>query len=935
MRTTARKFNTVWLRNDEASEQEQSGGSLLTTKFYLPKAHPNQVARARLIARLEKAVQHKLSLISAPAGFGKTTLLSEWATSSPLRVAWLSLDKNDNDPAQFWAYVIAALQTLRAGVGEQALALLHSSPETAPLEVVLNALLNTLAPLTPDFVLVLDDYHLIEAAAIHESLAYFLEHLPPQMHLIIATRSDPPLPLARLRVRRQLNELRANELRFTKDEARTFLNEMMGLGLAADEIAQLSAHTEGWVAGLQLAALSMQGREAASIGEIIGAFNGSHHYVLDYLAEEVLRRQPEEVQAFLMETAVLNRLGSAVCDAITGQANAQAMLERLERDNLFIVPLDERREWYRYHHLFAEFLCNRLQRLQPERVACLHRRASEWYAQHGMMNEAIGQALAGEDFEGAARLIEQHQETMLLRGEITTLLGWLEALPSELVRVRSSLGLFYAWVLVLTGELDTVEPLLQAIEARAETSEKADNFSVEAGNIAAIRAFVARYREDTNCAIQLSEYALKHLPPDQLIVRGAVTLNLGYAFLMKGEIAAASRAFDEASRLGQQAGHIYVALSAMHNRAKLLMLQGQLRQAERLCQQALQLVPSQSLPAVGAAYVGMGEVLREWNDLGTAEAYLTKGIELGELAKNLEVIWDGYITLARVKQGQGNLDGARQTIEAVEELSRKYGWKGVGSQVAAYQARLGIVQGKLEVAESWAEAWWRDTANRLNHRRVFEYLTLVRVLMAQNRPDEALELMKPVQEVAEQAGWCKSLMEIHMLQALCQEAQGQSEQASLCLNQALIFAEQQNFIRLFADEGASMKTLLLKNQQLISPEFLNKLLAAFTQPTETSVVSYQSSALTASNPPSSVLTPPPSVLRPHSSLLTPFFVEPLSDREQEVLQLIALGKSNREIAEDLVVTEGTIKWHIKNTYGKLKVQSRTQAVARGRELGLL
>ena len=529
---------------------------LLTTKFYVPQTHPNLVPRPRLSERLREGMGRKLTLISAPAGFGKTTLLSEWRMihlESERALAWVSLDGGDNDPARFLSYLVGALRTVEAGVGEAALVAL-SSPQPRPIEAVVTALVNDLAAIPRDFALVLDDYHAVEAPPVHDVVGFLIEHMPPQMHLIISSRTDPPLPLARLRARGQLAELRAADLRFTVDEAAAFLNDVMGLALAARDVAALEARTEGWVAGLHLAALSMWGREDAA--GFVSAFTGSNRHVLDYLAEEVLERQPEGVRTFLLETSVLDRLSGPLCDVVAGSSDGQEMLEALEKANLFIVPLDDERRWYRYHHLFSDFLRHRLRRIQPDGVLGLHRRAAEWYESHGFVEDAIGHALAAGDEGRAARLVEQNTEAVVMRSEGATLLRWLEALPEELVRSRPRLSVGYAIASLFGGRLDVVEPLLQDAERALEGSPEVSAESPPQtgaggwladipGCIAVIRGDLARMRGDVPRATELARRALVRLPERTGYLRSKAAWNLGVTSWMRGDLAAAEGAFDE------------------------------------------------------------------------------------------------------------------------------------------------------------------------------------------------------------------------------------------------------------------------------------------------------------------------------------------------------------------------------------------------------
>ncbi len=943
---------------DEKLDRDESvtpgPGPLLTTKLYIPPLRPNRVPRPRLIDRLNQGLPlgHRLTLISAPAGFGKTTLLSEWVhhlkdeggmikgespasihPSSfilhPSKVAWLSLDEGDNDPVRFWTYFITALQTVQTGIGQSALAALKSPqpPSTAPasrsavewIESVLTALINELAVHRQrrPYILVLDDHHLIKTQLIHQTLTFLLDHLPPPpvgLHLVIAGRADPPLPLPRLRARDQLTELRAPDLRFTPDETAAFLNQVMNLGLSANDVAALEARTEGWIAGLQLAALSMQDR--TDVSGFIAAFTGSNRYILDYLVEEVLRQQPEDVQRFLLQTSILDRMTGPLSDALTGRTGGQVMLERLEQANLFIVPLAQDRTWYRYHHLFAQFLRSRLRQAPTPSpaVSDLHGRASEWYEAHGLLAEAVKHALAGQNFERAAHLIEQTARQTVMGGEASTLLGWLEALPGEIIRSRPSLCLAQGWALVIAGQSDTAEPYVQAALQAASTTDAQIR-----GEAAAIRSLVAVLKSAPQ-AIELAHQALEHLPADDLFLRSLVALNLGLAHDMRGDITAAGQAYSEASASGQAAGNILVHLMAIVQLADLKVLQGKLHEAATIYRQAIQLAtePGKRLPIVATAHLSMGRLLYEWNDLDGATHHLTTCIELGQQWESTDISATGFVYLAHVRQAQADTAGAQALIRQAEQaLQGDILSLPTISVARAYQVRLWLRQGNTEAATRlcssaiWAEEYQARQSGVSGYLAQIEGATRVRVLMAQGKPELAIGLLDSLLQAAEAAGQTGYVIELLVLQALVLEAQGQSPQAITTLHRALTLAAPADYVRTFVDEGASMAILLnrMKNEGGRMKEYVGKLLAAFT----------------------------PAVRRPvqQSYPVQQPLIEFLSKRELEVLRLIAAGLSNREIAQELVITVGTVKRHVHHIYGKLEVHSRTQALAKARELGLL
>ena len=886
----------------------------------MPRAQPNLVPRPRLGELLAEGMNRKLTLVSAPAGFGKTTLLSEWLTmhsGEGYPVAWVALDEGDNDPARFLSYLVAALQTVTEGVGEAALVSLHS-PQPPPIEPILTALINEVDAIPNDFALVLDDYHLVEAESVHDAVTFLLDHLPPQMHLVIASRTDPPLPLSRLRARGQMTEIRDDDLRFTSEEAAAFLEDVMGLNLSAEDVGALEQRTEGWIAGLQLAALSMQGLD--DVSGFIEAFTGSNRYVLDYLAEEVLKKQPEQVQGFLLQTSILDRLSGALCDAVTGEDDGQAMLERLEHANLFTVPLDQERHWYRYHHLFAEFLRGRLWRMQPERVPELHSRAAKWYEEHGSTSEAIRHALAAEDFELAARLVEQTRGTMITRDELNTLLGWLEALPDELVRSRASLCLAYAWVLVLTGQVDTVEARLRDAEL-AVCSAEPDERARGLGEVAAARAEVARMRGEIPRAIDLSHRALEIIPEESLLLRSVAALNLGSAYWISGDTTAASRASSEAVILSEAAENIYVTLVALRELALVKVAQGRLREAAELYRKALQLGLEQGyelLPVMGYVYIGLGDLLREWDNLEAALYHLTEGIKLCKQGGLVVPLPDGYISLSRVKQARGDIVGALATVQEAEQLVRRHNITLFIAKLAAHRARLSLAQGDTEAIARWARESDLGIVDEPTFQDEFEHTTLARVLIATDRAEEALRLLERLLEAAQADGRMGSEIQIFALRALALRAADDTAGAVNALARALSLAEPEGYVRTFVDEGVPMAALLQQVVQAqkegslaatlpdFSREYVGKLLAAIKEET----------------------APPPRVTA--ASLL-----EPLSERELEVVRLIASGASNRDIARKLFVSLSTVKTHINNIYRKLEVRTRTQAVARARELKLL
>ncbi|MCP4540025.1 MAG: tetratricopeptide repeat protein [Chloroflexi bacterium] len=885
---------------------------LLTTKLHVPPVRLELVSRLRLIERLNAGLGHKLTLISAPAGFGKTTLLSEWVIGCGRPVAWLSLDKGDNDPARFLAYVVAALQTIETGIGDGALGALQS-PQPPPFEAILMALVNEIAAISDRFLLVLDDCHVIRSQAVHGILTFLLDHLPSPMHLVIAGRADPLLPLALLRGRGQLVELREHDLRFTVEEASAFLNRVMGLELLAENIVALERRTEGWITGLQLAAIAMQGR--GDTREFVNAFAGSHRYVLDYLTEQVLERQSENVQSFLLKTAILDRLTGSLCSAVSGQDDGQTMLESLEQANLFIIPLDDERRWYRYHHLFADLLRARLEQAYPDLLPELHRRASAWYEENRSIAEAVNHTLAAQDFERATDLISQIAWTMLMRGEMTTLLGWLDALPDEMMSTWPWLSIYRAWSLVLSGKLGAVEPHLQYTEQVLPTLQKndANASSLQAirGSVIAVRAYAARLRGDIPSAIGLSHQALEHLPKDGLTwrLRGAAALNLGLAYWLRGDAAAMSQALTDAVDISRSVGDVHMTLIALGLLGQAQEMQGGLRQAADTYRQVLRLADehgAQQAPFVGLAHVGLAGPLVQWGDLEGAMPHVTKAIELGQRGGSVDTLVGAYETLSMVLQARDDIDGALEAIQKLKQLAQGYNLVSVLSQLKPSEVRLRLAQGDVSAATRWVEESGLNADDECDYAQRGQYTTLARVLIAQGKCAESLRLLARLQEAATVGGRMNHMIRLLVLESLAYQAQHDTDQAMSVLEQALSLAKPEGYVRVFANEGPAMATLLQEAAARgISSEYVNKLLATFD----------------ASKSPSSTRPQP--------------LIEPLSEREIEVLQLVAAGKSNQEIADELVIALSTVKSHTNHIYGKLGVRGRTRAIVRAQELGLL
>ena len=924
---------------------------VLATKLYIPQPRPQVVHRARLIDRLQAGLQRALSviLISAPAGFGKTTLVSEWIASltpTPLplgegvgvRVAWLSLDEGDNDLARFLTYLVAALQTIAPKVGEAALGALQSA-QPPPTDVLLTALLNDITTLG-DVVLVLDDYHAIESPPIDEALTFFVDHLPPQLRLVIASREDPPLPLARLRARGQLIELRAADLRFTAAEAADFLNQSMGLGLSTDDITALETRTEGWIAGLQLAALSMQGR--SDTAGFIQAFTGSHRFVLDYLMEEVLQRQPEHVRSFLLQTSILSRLNASLCNAVcstgtgvTARTDGRKTLETLERGNLFIVPLDDQRQWYRYHHLFADVLQARLIEEQADRVSEIHRRASEWFEQNDLPAEAIRHALLARDFDRAANLLERVWLAMDLSYQSAAWLRWAQQLPAELIRIHPVLCLGYAWALLNGGELEASESHLRDAELWLEPSDElaaqmvvvdeAEYRSLPA-SIASARAYRALALGDISGTIKYARQALALAREDDRIRRTQALALLGMAEYASGDLQSAERSLLIFQATARQGGDIASALGITFILANIWLARGRLREAVSAYQQVLQLATNREALPIGTSdlYRGLSELLCEQGDLDNAVQNLLTAQKVGELSTLTGWLHRLGVAQARLMAAQGDLSGA---LDLLDEAERQYVRNPLPDQpIAAMKARVWIRQGRLSEALTWAREQGLSPDDDLHYLREFEHLTFARVLIARYRiaRDEgsvraALRLLDRLLQAAEDGGRTGSVIEVLMLQALAYHAQGNTPSAITSLERALSLAEPEGYVRLFVDEGEAMRLLISDFRFWIEKQgqregqrlakYAENLLVALGQP----IVVAQSK-----------------IPNPKSEIL-----EPLSERELEVLKLLGTELSGPEIADRLSVSLNTVRTHTKNIYSKLDVSNRRAAIHRAEDLGLL
>jgi LuxR family maltose regulon positive regulatory protein len=881
-------------------------GELLRTKLFVPKLRPFLVPRPYLINQLNQGIQQgcKLTLISAPAGFGKTTLLSAWIAQTDQPVAWLSLDESDSDLTRFLTYFITALQTTKSNIGQGALVALKS-PGTVNIETVLTTLLNDITESPDEVTLILDDYHVIESPPIDKAIIFLLDHLPSTMHLVIAGRIDPSFPLSRLRVRRQITEIRANDLRFTLDEATVFLNQIMGFSFSAQDVAALEARTEGWIAGLQLAALSMQ--KSNDTQGFVRSFTGSNRYILDYLGEEVFFRQPPTVQDFLLQTSLLDRLTGALCDAVTGSRNGENMLECLERDNLFVVPLDNERYWYRYHHLFADMLRRRLHQAQPDLIPRLHCRAGAWYKRHDFLFEAVHHALSGGNFEMAADLIEDEGLRLIGQGAFITVQKWINMLPGSFVKKRPYLSVYHAWASNFTHQLDSIDSYLQDAQHALQALDlPADDNTIKDinGHIATLQAWNARRQRNNPLAIDLLQNAADCLSDGSPFVRTFSELNLGLAYMDGGELVKSAAAFRNAITQGRASENELAGLMATSHLAAVLILQGRLHEAASLCRTTIQeqlTRHEKPPPTLCMIYLRLSWVLAEWNDVDGYFENLSQGVILADQIGFDSVVTAGSISLVWEQQllaEQGAVIELSEDVAAITDRALSNETDANGAPHSSEEdTNLATIENQhIEVYladDSYFEIWpgYSDIAQ-------------ARKLAEEGREDEALALLKQIYESAQAVEGIGLMIEARSSASLIHQSQGEINRALDALSDALDLGEPRGYIRTFVDRDAPMARLLSEAAARgIMPAYTSKLLAAFDASDQ--------------GKPSALSQP---------------LIEPLSPREFEILQLIVQGLSNREIGERLFIALSTVKGHNQNIFGKLQVKRRTEAVARAREL---
>jgi len=962
-----------------AGGERKLGIPLLTTKLYVPRARPTLLARPRLLARLDAGLaRSRCTLLSAPAGAGKTSLLATWLAGVGRPVAWLSLDERDQDAHQLLRYLIAALQTIAPACGRMALAWLDTPPPPPP-ETVLTALVNDLAALPESCLLVLDDYHLVRAPAVYAVVAFLLEHLPPTVHLVVATREDPPLPLPRLRARGQMTEVRAADLRFTPEEAAEFLDTSMGLRLPEGQVAALVARTEGWAAGLQLAGLAL--RDRSDPAAFVAAFAGSHRLVADYLTAEVFDGQPAPIRRFLLASSVLDRLCAPLCDAVLGigdqesgirsasqtpdpplllrvgdqesgirsasqtpdprplipDSYSQLILDELERANLLLVPLDDERRWYRYHHLFADFLRQRLRReIGLAGVNDLYRRAHLWHEQHDLPEEAVNYALAARDWPAAAKIMEQL--TTSLWASSQHVLKWIESLPEEEVDQSPELCMWYAGWQVMCGEFGRFERLLASAERVLRSSGQHSKLA----GVYSYRALVGFLREDAQPTIENAQRAMTYFDDENRFLQAHVIEKLARGYFLKGELAEAERAWVETSRLAQAADGQRAMLFARAAQGELQQARGKLRQAAQLDQELLQQIGDRPADIIKIRALGrLASLYYEWDQLDKAEQYAQQALELAGQTRREMFARSAYLVLARIYWTHGEEDQAFEVIEQAKELAQRMGGQHPMVEVSASQVWLWLAQSARSPSEvvgqslvainDWAAAQRLDLDGELPYERQITHLTLCRVLIAQNRPDQAIRVLERLLASAEAAGRAGEMVEMLGPKALAHQAQSQTNQALATLAQALTLAEPEGYIRTFVDEGPQMAALLAQSVERRPQDdpisvYVERLLSAFAEAQSTALRQAQEPPRAQNNAPIALR----SALERSNALL-----EPLSKRELEVLALMAQGLTNNEIARRIVVSAQTVKVHTRNIYGKLDVNSRMQAVAKARALGLL
>jgi LuxR family maltose regulon positive regulatory protein len=905
---------------------------LLATKLFVPRPAAGFVPRPHLAERLNAGLSGGLTLVCAPAGYGKTALVADWARQR--LVAWLSLDRADNDPTRFWRHVLAALDGVCPGTAEMVEPVLGPPPPTS-FEGPVAALINELASRSDsrEIVLVLDDYHVIDSTVIHDSLTFLIEHRPPQLRLIVLSRADPPLPTARVRAAGELAEVRADDLRFSVEETGVLLRTVLETSLSEPTVAALTARTEGWIAGLRLASLSLQGRPDPD--GFVRAFSGSHRYILDYLTEEVLEQQPEVIRHFLFETSILDRLSGALCDAITGRTDGLAMLEAIDRANLFVVPLDQERQWWRYHHLFVDLLRARLGRQWPDRVPQLHRKAASWYERRGLVEEAIGHALTAGDADWAARLFERQLDALLLRNEEATLQHWLAALPATVVASRPRLLVAQADMALSHGRFEAVERALDDAErAWSSTSDEAYEPSVGTpaslvANVPAAvafwRAYVAELRGNADAAAAFDRRALAELGEEESLLASAVRLHLRTTELGLGELRNAEGDVRAAIAAFETAGQVYLALRGIEMLGHIQRAQGHLGSALETYRWGLEMALASGRlppPSTGIAYAGLAEVAYQCGQLDVAFEHATEALALCRRLAYHRPFAAALAILARVRWAEGDPGGALDILAQDPPVATSLGVTGLLNPIPPLRARLSLACGNLVAARRWVQDRGLGPDDEVSYPREPEYLLLARLLLADGQPERAVALLERLHVTADRQGRAGNRLEIDALLSVTLDAVGDDARALAILSGALALAQPEGYVRIFVDEGAAMRALLVRLvgahradeawAHRVPLEYLGQLLRTF-------------------EPEHGTAEAPAS----RRGLSRPGLIEALSGRELEVLQLLAAGKSNQDIGVELSVALDTVKKHVSHILAKLGATNRTEATARARVLGLL
>ena len=915
--------------------------TLLVTKLYIPQQRANLVSREHLLQKLQESFQRgcRLTLIAAPAGYGKTTLVAEWIREHNLPAAWVTLDEGDNDGVRFLNYLIAALQAVQPGLARSVLNLLQS-PQLPRREILLALLVNEISTVSKKFLIVLDDYHLIHVQAVHDAVLFLVEHLPPQAHLVIATRADPPLPVARLRGRGQLNELRLVDLRFSQQEAAWLAELLLGRKLPEEVVSALSVRTEGWAAGLQMASLALQAdlQDGEDFSGFLADFSGSHRFILDYLMEEVFQSQPEAIQAFFMHTAILERLCASLCDALTEErGQSQAILEALEHANLFIIPLDDRREWYRYHQLFADLLRTRLSSAQPDLTPALHRRASQWLAQHGALPEAIQHALAAKDPDTAVDLIEQAAEETLGRSQIVTFMRWCRALPVQVLRSRPKLGVLFAWGMLIEGQaVRAVEEHLQSLQGEAEQVALLS---------APLSSYIAILQTDAAQSFDLARWALRALPESEAFLRSLAALCLASAYMLEYESDEGLRVLAEAAQISRQSGALLVTVLVLDTMAETYLKLGQLRKARQFFQEALEqatVAPGRYLPIAFRPLAGLANLARECNHLAEASLLLAEAEKLSGLWMQSGALMP-LLNLAQVRLALGDYEGAQRTADYARQIASKTAVTMLDDLlVAIFQVQIWIRQGKLDPAEQWAQERKLEAGPAapgspgllepiLVRLWKYECLVLARLRLAQNKPAQAVQILDQVQPTLEQLGRITALIETLLLRSLALQDLGEGQAALDVLQQAVRLAQPEGFMRTFLDEGEAAQRLLEALLQQIDQQdsdltpYLHMLMSAFAQPV--AAVSSGKEAPVSPIPPVPFVSP--------ERIPTQAGQDALTEREMGVLRLLQSPLTAEQIASELFVSVHTARSHIKNIYNKLGAHSRLEAIEHARRLSLL